>query len=217
MKLIALLIGATGLVGSEILALSLADERIEKIKVFSRRSTGIKNSKLEEFIVDFENMNDWKEEIKGDVLFSALGTTIKQVGSREAQRVVDYNYQLKFAQEAYANGVKNIALISATGADPDSSFAYNKMKGDLERDILKLNFTKITILRPGLLHGPRPQKRLLEEVSGKLLGFLPEIYGLEGLKPVSGKTVAQVCFERALNESNGVKILSAKEILGFLK
>jgi len=213
----AILIGATGLVGSEILNYTLNDERFSKIKIFVRRSTGISHPKLEELIVDFEKLGEWRHEIKGDILFSALGTTLKQVGTREAQRIVDYDYQLRIAQVAKINGINNYVLVSAPNADPKSSIAYTKMKGELERDVLKLAFPKLTIIRPGLLKGPRTQKRLLESNIGKILSFVPTIPGLESIKPVSGKLVAHACIESAFITSQGKKILNPKDVLQFLK
>lgn len=212
----ALLIGATGLVGSEILNYALNDERIARIRIFTRRSTGITHTKLEEMIVDFEKLGEWRDLIKGDVLFSALGTTLHQVGTREAQRVVDYDYQLRVAQAAKLNGVTNYILVSAPGADPKSKIAYTKMKGDLERDVMKLAFPKITMIRPGILKGPRAQKRFVEYNAGKLLSLIPTIPGLEAVKPVSGKLVAHACVESAFDSFQGQRILEPKDVLQFL-
>lgn len=213
----ALLIGATGLVGNEILQYALNDERIQKIKAFVRRPTSLTHPKLQEFVVDFEDISGWRSELTGDILFSALGTTLKQVGSREAQRIVDYDYQLRVAQAAKLNGVKNYVLVSAPGASPKSHFAYTKMKGDLERDVMKLSFPKLTIIRPALLKGHREQKRFAEEKAGMILGILPVIPGLEALKPMSGKLVAHACIESALDDFMGQRILNPKEVLQFLK
>ena len=107
MQQTALIFGATGLVGSEILNYALNDDRFAAVKIFVRRSSGITHPKLTEYLVDFENLGEWRHEIKGDVLFSALGTTLKQSGTREAQRVVDYDYQLRVAQAAKLNGITN--------------------------------------------------------------------------------------------------------------
>ncbi len=125
MQFKTVLIGATGLVGSELLQYLINDERISQIRVFTRRSTGIEHQKVTEFIVNFEELNNWRQEIKGDILFSALGTTLKQVGSREAQRIVDYDYQLRVAQVARINGIRNVVLVSAPGANVKSFFAYS--------------------------------------------------------------------------------------------
>lgn len=217
MRQTALLIGATGLVGSEILNYAFNDERFGKIKIFVRRSTGLSDPKLEEHIVDFEKLGEWRHLLQGEVLFSALGTTIKQVGTREAQRVVDYDYQLRVAQAAKLNGTINYVLVSAAGADSKSNVAYSKMKGDLERDVMKLSFPKITIIRPGLLKGPRAQKRFFESNVGKILNFVPTIPGLEAIKPVSGKLVAHACVESAFDSFQGQRILNPKDVLDFLK
>jgi uncharacterized protein YbjT (DUF2867 family) len=213
----ALIIGATGLVGSEILNYILNDDRFDLVKVFVRKSTGLNHPKLNETIVDFEKLGEWRHLIKGDVLFSALGTTVKQVGNREAQRVVDYDYQLRVAQACKLNGVSNYVLVSAPKASTKSHFAYVKMKGDLERDVLKLLFPKITIIRPGLLKGPRGQKRLFEHNTGVVLSFFPTVPGLESFKPVSGKLVAHACIESAMDSSKGQRILNPKDVLEFLK
>jgi uncharacterized protein YbjT (DUF2867 family) len=213
----AVLIGATGLVGSEILQYLLSDERFAHVRVFARKSTQLVHPKLEEHVVDFEQLGDWRHLISGDVLFSALGTTVAQVGTREAQRIIDYDYQLRVAQAAKLNGIKNYVLVSAPGAHPKSRFAYTKMKGDLERDVLKLSFPKITIIRPGLLKGNRTQKRFIEHHMGQVLNLLPTIPGLESLKPVSGKLVAHVCIESAGDEIQGQRILGPKEVLQSLR
>lgn len=216
MQQTALLIGATGLVGSEILNYVLNDERFAKIKVFVRRSTGITDPKLTEHIVDFEKLGEWRHLLKGEILFSTLGTTLKQAGSREAQRLVDYDYQLRLAQAAKLNGVVNYVLVSSASANTKSRLAYSKMKGDLERDVMKLSFPKMTIVRPGLLKGPRAQKRFFEQNTGKILSFVPTIPGLEALKPVSGKLVAHACVESAFDGSDGQRILQPKDVLQFL-
>ena len=213
----AILIGATGLVGSEILNYALNDERFSKIKIFVRRTTGISDPKLEEFVVDFERLGEWRNQITGDVLFSALGTTLNQSGTREAQRVVDYDYQLRVAQAAKINGINNCVLVSAPNADTKSRLAYTKMKGDLERDVMKLSFPKATFIRPGLLKGPRIQKRLLEHNVAFILSLIPTIPGLESIKPVSGKLVAHACIESAFDSFQGQRILNPKDILQFLK
>jgi uncharacterized protein YbjT (DUF2867 family) len=217
MKQTAVLIGATGLVGSEILNCILNDARFSRIKIFVRRSTGVTDPKLEEFIVDFENLGNWRDKIQGDILFSALGTTLKQAGTREAQRVVDYDYQLRVAQAGKINGINNYVLVSAPNADTKSMLAYTKMKGDLERDVMKLSFNKVTFIRPGLLKGPRSQKRMFEHNSGAILNFLPTIPGMEAIKPVSGKQVAHACIEAAFNSDTGRRIYNPKDVLQFLK
>jgi uncharacterized protein YbjT (DUF2867 family) len=213
----SVLIGATGLVGSEILNYALNDIRFSKIKIFVRRPTGITHEKLEEFVVDFEKLIEWRQHITGEILFSALGTTLKQAGTRDAQRIVDYDYQLRVAQAAKINGMTNYVLVSAPNADTKSNLAYTKMKGDLERDVMKLSFPKTSIIRPGLLKGPRSHKRVFEHYTGKVLGLIPVIPHLEAIQPVSGKLVAHACIESAFDTFQGQRILNPKDVLQFLK
>lgn len=213
----ALLVGATGLVGSEIIHYALNDARIEKLIVFTRRSTGLSHPKLVEHVVDFEQLASWRHLLSGDVLFSTLGTTKKQVGTREAQRIVDFDYQLRVAQSARLNGVSNLVLVSAPHADPKSRFAYTQMKGELERAVQKLSFSKLTIVRPGLLKGRRTAKRPVEQAAARVLNLFPVIPGLEAMKPVSGKLVAHACIESAFRETQGQRILNPKDVLQFLK
>ncbi|WP_237151190.1 NAD(P)H-binding protein [Pontibacter actiniarum] len=116
----AIIIGATGLVGKQLVHLLLADQRFNKIIVFGRHSLGIDNAKLEEHLIDFDAPENWRHLVKGDVLFSTLGTTLKQAGGQNQQYKVDYLYQFRFAQAAAQNGVPVYVLVSAPGASPHS-------------------------------------------------------------------------------------------------
>lgn len=206
----AIVIGATGLVGRSIITQLLLKPEISEVNIFARRSTGIKNPKLIEHIVDFEKVNDWKSEVKGDVLFSALGTTLKTVGSKEAQYRIDHDYQLMVALAAASNGVSNYVLISSVNSSSSSPFFYLKMKGELEDKIRTLSFKSISILRPGPLKGHREKPRLMEEISTAVLSKLP--VG-SGMKPVEGDQVAKVAINCGLSGKTGVEILEAKAIL----
>src|ERR1700743_749739 len=112
----AIVIGATGLVGSELTRLLINDSRYERVKIFVRKPTGITSDKLEEHIVDFGEPDKWKRFVTGDVLYSALGTTLRAAGSKDEQYKVDYTYQYRFAKIAAANGVSAYVLISAAGS-----------------------------------------------------------------------------------------------------
>ena len=125
----AILIGATGLVGSHLLDLLVKDERFGKVKVFTRKPTGKKSDKMEEHVIDFDKMNDWAPLLKGDILFSSLGTTIKKAGSQEAQYKIDFTYQYETAVHSARNGVSTCVLVSSAGASPSSKVFYSRMKG----------------------------------------------------------------------------------------
>ncbi|MFY0538759.1 NAD-dependent epimerase/dehydratase family protein [Nannocystis pusilla] len=136
----ALLVGATGLVGRELLRQLLADPRYGAVTVLARRSAGVKHDKLTEHLVDFDRPDDWHALAKGDHLFSALGTTLKAAGSREAQYRVDYTYQYEVARAARHHGTETYVLVSSTGAAAKSAIFYSRMKGELERDAAALGF-----------------------------------------------------------------------------
>ena len=118
----ALIIGATGLVGNHLLKQMLEDDHYDLVKIFTRRSTGISHSTLDEIIIDFNDLTAVAEKVRGDVFFSCLGTTIKQAGSQKAQYKVDFTYQYEFAKLAKENGVSSYFLVSSTGANSSSAF-----------------------------------------------------------------------------------------------
>ncbi|MFP8489765.1 NAD(P)H-binding protein [Gracilimonas sp. Q87] len=187
----AILIGATGLVGSEVLDLLLKDEHYDTVKIFHRKSTGKHHSKLDEYVIDFNKIDEWKHLITGNELYSALGTTIKKAGSEQQQYTVDYTYQYEEAKAAAENGVKKYSLVSSAGANHRSRVFYSRLKGELDDDVKDLPFEVITIMRPSILAGERNEKRLGESVGLFLMSFLTKLPGLQKYRPISGKTVAQ--------------------------
>lgn len=202
-------IGATGLVGREfvqyLLGNSKAAPHVSRVTVFSRRPLQIspadKADKLVNHIVDFEKLNHptegWRTKLNGDVLFSAMGTTLKQAKTKEEQYKVDYHHQMEVARAFRTNGGKTMVLISAAGADARSPFFYVRMKGELERDIQKLEFEQLRILRPALLQGHRNTSRLGETVSNAILAALGRVLprGLPlSLKPIPASVVAEAAF-----------------------
>ena len=187
----AIVAGATGLVGNHLLHQLLDDERYEKVVIFVRRKTGISYRKLVEHIVDFDKPQNWKDKVKGDVLFSAMGTTIKKAGSKAAQRKVDYSYQYEIAVAASQNGIRDYVLISSAGASPRSLIFYSRMKGELDRDVEKLDFQRVFILKPSVLTGNRQNRRAGEEIFSKILRRLQWIPGISKYRPIAGEDVAR--------------------------
>ncbi len=187
----ALIIGATGLVGGQLLNQILNDDSFSSIKIFVRRSSEITHPKLQEYIIDFNALDKAKGHIKGDVLFSCLGTTLKQAGSKAKQYKVDYTYQCDFAKLAAENGVKEYFLVSSAGANAGSSFFYPRIKGELEVAVSQFSFESIRIIQPSLLLGSREKKRTMEQVSAKLLPFVIKVFpGLKKYKGIKGAEVA---------------------------
>lgn len=208
----ALLIGATGLVGSHLVSQVLEDAGFEKLIVFTRRSLHISHLKLEEKIIDFDKVDEWKDEVKGDVLFSTLGTTLRKAGSKEAQYKIDYSYQYNFASVAAENGVAQYVLVSAANSSANSPIFYSRMKGELERDVKKLSFKNISIIRPGLLDGDRKEKRFGEGAGIILTKFFGAIPGLHFIKPIHASIVAKAMINATKHHPQQINSYSFKEI-----
>mgnify|MGYP003665181760 CR=1 FL=1 len=198
-KLTANIIGATGLVGSHLLQQLLNDDRFEQIRIFSRRTTGLTHGKLEEHSVDFDQTKQWTSLIKGDVLFSTLGTTLKKAGSKEKQFLIDYSYQYQVAEAAAKNGVADYVLVSSAGADANSKIFYSKMKGELDEAVKELEFKRIVILRPSILDGDRQEKRTAEKIGIKVTRWLTQ-YFFKEYRPIHAKTVAKAMISSIFNE-----------------
>jgi len=212
LKKTALVIGATGLVGSEVLHQLLADDGYSRVRVFHRRSTGIDHPKLEEHIVDFDTIDSWKQLISGDELYSALGTTIKKAGSQEKQYTVDYTYQFEVANAAAENGVKKYSLVSSAGADHRSKVFYSRLKGELDDDVKELPFEVITIMRPSILDGERNESRPTESIGKFFMQFLTKLPGLKKYRPIPGKTVAKAMINSLHKCPEGYHVFELDEI-----
>jgi len=212
----AIVIGASGLVGSFITLKLLDDERYQSVKVFVRNSLRINHPKLEENIVSFEYLETWKSKIAADELFSALGTTIKKAGSKENQYKVDFTYQYEIAAAAAQNGVKNYLLVSSIGADYKSRNFYLRMKGNLDEKVRQLNFEKIRIFRPSILEGLRSESRPGETLGIKIAGIITSVIpALKKYKPIRASEVAEAMIKSA-NQNNVEKVLII-ESLGIFK
>jgi len=208
----ALVIGATGLVGSALTNLLLADARFEHVHVFVRRAAGKKHPKLREHFVDFNKIDAWKPLLQGDVLFSTMGTTLKKAGSKEAQYKIDYTYQYNVAKAAAENGVPHYVLVSSAGAAPQSRIFYSRMKGELEEAVKTFSFSHIHILQPGILQGNREEARLGERIGIGLLSVAQVIPGLKKYRPVPAATVAQAMINAAFIETKKVETWTLENV-----
>ena len=150
-KLKALVIGATGATGRELVNSLINDEDFDQVSIFVRKAPELVHEKLKIHTIDFNEIKRHKDLIKGDILFSALGTTKKEAGGKQRQYIIDYTYQYEFAKIAAENGVDQLSLVSSIGANPKSFMFYPKMKGELESDVKKLKFKKIDIFQPPIL------------------------------------------------------------------
>lgn len=214
----ALVAGATGLIGGHLVKLLVADPAYEKVVVLARRRLeNIASPKLQTIIADFDALDAALSGIAVDDAFCALGTTIKVAGSQEAFRKVDHDYIAAFARAAKAAGARRFLLVSAMGADANSSIFYSRVKGETERAIRSIGFESLHIFRPGLLLGERREKRTGEEIGAALTPFLnPLMLGpLRAYRSIKSETVARAMAGAALSGGAGDHIHTYDAITRF--
>jgi len=179
----ALIIGATGATGKDLVNVLLQDAFYSEVIIFVRRSSGIVHPKLKEIPTDFDKLGDIAEIIKGDILFSCLGTTLKAAGSKDKQWHIDYEIPLQLIEIAKQNGVSQMVLLSAYGASATSRVFYSRLKGKLEDAVSNLAFPSYIIFRPGLLLR-KGTNRTGERISSSILGFLNSLGLMKRFKPM---------------------------------
>ncbi|MDX1458678.1 MAG: NAD(P)H-binding protein [Marinobacter sp.] len=154
-----LLLGATGLTGSQCLEGLLATPEVERVVTLTRRPLAVDHPRLTAAVADFDHLEASARHFEVDVVVCCLGTTLKRAGSRSAFRKVDYEYCFTAARVGKARGAKAFILMSAVGANARSPVFYNRVKGELERDVAALHYPYLSIYHPGLLLGDRTEHR----------------------------------------------------------
>lgn len=209
----ALIAGATGLVGRQLLDMLLQDDYYDKVTAITRKPLPLQHSRLHNLVVDFDNLPA-DEQLKADDIFCCLGTTIKKAGSQEAFIKVDFEYPSALARLTKAQGAKQYLLVSALGADKSSSIFYNRVKGEVEEAIQSLGFDSVHIFRPALLLGDRDEQRFGEDAAKiffKLFGFLVPLK----YKAVDAAKVARAMMWHARQNKNGIFVHPSEEIQSF--
>lgn len=207
----ALIIGATGATGSALLTQALADDSFTQVSIFVRKPVAITHEKLTVHVIDFNKIDDYRDSIHGDVLFSCLGTTLKDAGSQEAQWKIDYTYQYEFAKLAKHGGVKHLVLVSSAFANAKARGFYVRMKGQLEQDVMALGFERLSIFRPPSLIRPDTD-RLGEKIALPIIKTLNTIGLVKNMRPMSVETLATALRLTAKQKNSGMKIFEAQEI-----
>jgi uncharacterized protein YbjT (DUF2867 family) len=210
----ALVIGATGATGKDLVKQLLSDKEFEEVDIFVRKPVDIQNDKLKVHVVNFEKPEEWKDKVKGDIAFSCLGTTLKDAGSKEAQRKVDFDYQYEFAKAAKENDVEDYILVSAYGANPTSKIFYSKMKGELEEAVKQLHFNRITIFKPGMLER-KDSERTGEVLGSRIIKFANKLGLLESQKPLPTDILAKAMINSSKIKSNGYSSIKLGNIFCF--
>ena len=208
----ALVIGATGAVGKDLVQQLIEDSSMDRIDIFVRREVKMPAAKVVAHVVDFDHPETWADQLKGDVLFSCMGTTIKAAGSQEAQWKVDYTYQFDAAKAAKANGVPTYVLVSSIGADVKSKLFYTKMKGALDDAVQKLGFEGCYILRPPSLVR-KGSDRFGEKAGIVALRALNAIGLLHTWTPMPTEAVAAAMIRLAKSGRKGIEVIESQEIL----
>jgi uncharacterized protein YbjT (DUF2867 family) len=200
----ALLFGASGLVGSHVLNQLISNNSYSKIKLFVRSSIDISDPKIEIIQTDFNNLENHREDIKGDDCFFCIGTTKQNSPDKSEYRRVELEVPKQIAQIAKSNSVNSFVFISSGYADPKSSGDYLKFKGEVEEELKRLNFPKLGIMRPSFLLGDRKEKRIGEKIGIFVFKLLSPLFlgPLKKMKPIHSATVAKAMIAITQNDSS---------------
>jgi uncharacterized protein YbjT (DUF2867 family) len=210
----AIVIGATGLTGTHLVASLLQDPAFSKVKILIRQPWAHSRPKLESVIVDFDDTESLATALQGDVLFCCIGTTIKKAGSQEKFRAVDYGIPVKCARIAHDQGVAQFALMSSIGANAHSRNFYLRTKGETEEAVQAVGFSGVYIFRPSVLIGSRKEFRLGEQVGKYLIQLF--YFLLQGrwkkYRGIKAATVANAMIAAVKHADTGVSIFESDAI-----
>ena len=212
----ALLVGASGLVGSALLEILLAGDAYERVWVLARRAPASADARLSTRVVDFERIAELDDFPAVDDVYCCLGSTIKAAGSKAAFRRVDLDYVAEVARTARHAGATRLAVVSAMGADSRSSVFYNRVKGDMETVVRALDYESVTIVRPSLLAGKRAERRPGERVALALAqpvsALIPRRY-----RPIRASAVARALMHFQLEGRPGARVVESDRLQDFVE
>ena len=209
----ALVFGSSGLIGGHLLSQLIENDDYNKIKIFVRSEPEINDPKVEIIKTDFNNLENHKEDIKGDDCFFCIGTTKQNSPDKSEYRRVELEVPKQVAQIAKSNLVNSFVFVSSGYADPKSSGDYLKFKGEVEEELKRLNFPKLGIMRPSFLLGDRKEKRVGEKIGIFVFKLLsPLLLGpLKKMKPIQSETVAKAMISSA-NKNLEKNVFESNEI-----
>lgn len=215
----AILYGASGLVGSYILEYLLKSPNYEQITIVVRKDLNIQHPKLKTLIADFHSLPEVAKDIAVDEIFIALGSTQKKTPDKKIYYQIDHDYPLLSAKLAKENDAKAVFIVSAVGANPNSSVFYTKLKGETEQDIIGLDFDHTFIFRPSMILGNRKENRPLEKVFITLFKFINPLFmgNLSKYKGIEASDIAKAMVNSINHHNDKVKILHWKDMNALLK
>ncbi|MGE7602874.1 NAD-dependent epimerase/dehydratase family protein [Peribacillus sp. NPDC097675] len=213
-KKTALILGATGVVGTQLINVLSTNKNYETIHLLSRREFDFKDPICELHIVNFDNLEQYVDLFYVNDVFICLGTTIKKAKTKEAFRKVDYDYVIEAGKLAKVVNVDNLLVISAMGADVKSKFFYSRVKGEMEETLKQLKLNSLHIFRPSILLGDRSELRIGEKVTGTLSSFFKFLLigPLRPYRAIRAKTVATAMSIAAQSSSTGNHVYHSNEI-----
>ncbi|MEJ1221342.1 NAD(P)H-binding protein [Sediminicola sp. 1XM1-17] len=206
----AIILGATGLTGRLLLDMLLKDDRYKSVVLFSRSAVDIKHPKLKEYLVDVLKLDTQKNIFKADEVFCCIGTTRAKTPNKKRYREIDYGIPLSAAKLCTENSIPTLILISALGANPNSKVFYNRIKGEMETDVIAYNIPKTHIMQPSLIGGKREEKRLGEWLFKQLMRVfnLLLVGPLEKYRSIAPKTIATAMIWLANHDYHKIRIES---------
>ena len=207
----ALIIGATGATGKDLVTQLLVDDTYSEVHCFVRKPLTLTHPKLHAHVVNFETPEAWADLLRGDVAFSCLGTTLAVAGSKDAQWRVDYDYQYAFAEHCHQNGVPTFVLVSAAGAKAQSKLFYNRMKGQLEDAIKALGFPRLLIFQPSILIRSNSDRNG-ENFTVKVIAFLNKLGLFKRYRPMPTEILAEKMLSAVYNSPKGTFTFALNKI-----
>ena len=200
----ALLFGSSGLIGGHLLNQLIKNDYYDKIQIFVRSVPEINDPKVEIIKTDFNNLENHREDIKGDDCFFCIGTTRQNSPDKNDYRRVELDIPKEIAQIAKSNSINSFVFVSSGYADPKSSGDYLKFKGEVEEELKRLNFSKLGIMKPSFLLGDRKEKRIGEKIGIFVFKVLSPLFlgPLKKMKPIHSATVAKAMIAITQNDSS---------------
>ena len=210
----AIVVGGSGLIGRLLINLLLKSAEYNEVVSLGRKKITSKNNKLTQHIVDLNSLESHADLIGGDVVFCCLGSTRKKTPDLDEYRRIDHDYPVKLAEIAQAHGATQFHLVSALGANKNSSNFYSKMKGQTEEDIKAIGLRCLFIYQPSLLSGHRHEHRPMERIAVALMTLLnPFLLGrLRKYRSIPAETVAKAMYKQSLQKKKGVHIYTSDKI-----
>jgi uncharacterized protein YbjT (DUF2867 family) len=218
MAIKAIIAGASGLIGSNLLNILLQQPEYDEVLILVRKELPIQHEKLTQLIINFDRLANYSKAITGHAVFCCLGSTRKKTPDLNDYRKVDHDYPLQLAQIAYKNGISQYHLVSAIGANAGSSNFYTKMKGEVEEDIKKIGLPGLYIYQPSFLTGERKENRLAERLLSPIMKVInPLLIGnLKKYRSIPAATVAMAMYKQSLKNEEGSFIYPSDKIKQLL-